>query len=209
MSSSFSNPTEIFSVVACSSGEGSLTTGYLCINPALLCVPTGDLDSETTVARAAAQSPVGPQPQLATYDVSTARIFMFCTDVSQPHPHGVGLGLGGHVAIQHTHRQDRCRRPGPNHGSRNLNMNCKKRRTAFQCTDCKKGFKRSQELSRHRKDVHEPPRNCLFCVFKWSRPSNIKAHLLAKHSEKFTAEHLVTFQALCGRMIVAFLDAYN
>lgn len=63
--------------MACSSGEGPLTTGYLYINPTLLCVPTGGLDSETTVAHAAAQSPVGLQPQLATYDVSTARFFMF------------------------------------------------------------------------------------------------------------------------------------
>ena len=83
------------------------------------------------------------------------------------------------------------------------------RKVRAVCTDCSKGFGRAQELARHRKDVHERPRNCLFCGFKWTRPSNIKAHLFAKHGEKFTAEHRVTIQALRGRMIVAFLDAYN
>ena len=77
------------------------------------------------------------------------------------------------------------------------------------CTDCNIGFGRVQELARHRKDVHERRRICLFCDFKWTRPSNIKAHLFAKHSENFTAENLVTIQALRGRMIVAFLDEYN
>ena len=43
--------------------------------PALLCVPTGDLTLETTVARV--QSPVVPQPQLLTHEVSAARIIIF------------------------------------------------------------------------------------------------------------------------------------
>ncbi|KAF8496856.1 hypothetical protein F5888DRAFT_370531 [Russula emetica] len=177
MSSSFSNPTEIFwAMMACSSGEG-LLTGDPCINPALLCVPTEDPTIETTVP--SVQLPVGPQPQLSTYEARTH-----------------GTGPEGHVTIQRTHWQDR--------GSRN--MNCKVRTV---CTDCNKGFGRAQELARHRKDVHGQRRHCLFCGFKWTRPSNIKAHLFTKHSEKFTAEQLVTIQALRGRMVVAFIDAYN
>ncbi|KAI0277738.1 hypothetical protein BGY98DRAFT_934184 [Russula aff. rugulosa BPL654] len=180
MPSSFFDPTEIFWAMTCSSAEG-LRADDPCINPALHCVrvPTGDPTLETTVARG--QLPVGPQPQLLTYE-----------DPSRPH----GTGLGGHVTIQRAHWQDRC--------GRNKN-----RKVRAVCTNCNKVFGRAQELARHRKDVHEPPRNCLFCGFKWTRPSNIKTHLFAKHSEKFTAEHLVTIQALHGRMIVAFLDAYN
>jgi DNA-directed RNA polymerase subunit RPC12/RpoP len=100
------------------------------------------------------------------------------------------------VTIQRTHKQDR--------GGHNMN-----RKVRAVCANCNKGFGRAQELARHRKDVHERPRNCPFCGFKWTRPSNIKAHLFAKHSKKFSAENLVAIQALRGRMIVAFLDAYN
>ena len=53
-----------------SSGEG-FRTGDPRVNSALL--PTGDPTLETTVARI--QLPVGPQPQLSSYDVSTARFF--------------------------------------------------------------------------------------------------------------------------------------
>lgn len=198
MSSSFSNPTELFWAMVCSGGE-RLRTGDPWVNPAELCdprLPTGDATLEATVARV--QLPVGSQPESATYEASTARtaarFLMIRTNVSQARPHE--NGLGGHLTIQRTHRRDR--------GSRN--MNCKVRTV---CTDCDKSFGRAQELTRHKKDVHESPRNCLFCGFKWTRPSNIKAHLFAKHSSKFTAENLFTIQALRGRMIVAFLDAYN
>ena len=119
--------------------------------------------------------------------------FMIRTNVLQARPHGAGLG--GHVAIQRTHWQNR---------SYNVN-----RKVRPICANCDKSFGRTQELARHRKDVHERPRNCLFCDFKWTRPSNIKTHLLAKHGKEFTAGNLVTIQALRGRMIVAFLDAYN
>lgn len=49
----------------------------------------------------------------------------------------------------------------------------------------------------------------MFCGFRWTRPINIKTHLLAKHRGKFNAEILITIQALRGRMIVAFLDGYD
>ncbi len=85
-------------------------------------------------------------------------------------------------------------------------MNCKARAI---CADCGRGFGRVQELARHRKDSHEEPRQCPFCDFKWTRPYNIKAHILARHCGKFTAELLVVIKALRGRMIIAFLDGYN
>ncbi len=175
------------------SWEG-LRAGDPCINPALLCAPTGGPTLEATVA--CVQSPVaqGHQPQLSTYEVSIARFFFIRTKVFQARPHG--SGLEGHVNTQRTRLQGR--------GSHNMNP---KVRTV--CTVCGESFGRAQELARHRKDVHERPRRCLFCGFKWTRPYNIKAHLVAKHSEKFTAELLATFQALRGRLIVAFLDAYN
>jgi hypothetical protein len=59
--------------MACSSGEG-LRTGDPCVNPALLGFPTRDPALEITVARF--QLPVGPQPQLATFEVSTAKFIM-------------------------------------------------------------------------------------------------------------------------------------
>ena len=59
------------------------------------------------------------------------------------------------------------------------------------------------------KDKHETRRQCTFCHFRWSRPNNIKVHLLARHRGKFTPELLITIRALRGQMIVAFLDEYN
>ncbi len=179
--------------MGCPSREG-LRAGDPCISPALLCSPTADLTLETTVT--CVQLSVGhqPQPQLSTNEVSIAGFFMIRTKLSQARPHG--SGLEGHVTTQRTRLQDR--------GSRDMN-----RKVRTVCTDCDKFFGRAQELARHRKDVHERPRYCLFCSFKWTRPNNIKAHLVANHSEKFTAELLVTFRALRGRLIVAFLDAYN
>ena len=83
------------------------------------------------------------------------------------------------------------------------------RRVRPTCTDCNKDFLRVQELKRHLKDIHEPRRQCPFCGFMWTRPNNIKVHLLAKHRDNFTAELLVTIQAMRGQMIAKFLDSYN
>ena len=77
------------------------------------------------------------------------------------------------------------------------------------CTDCKREFARVQEFKRHLKDKHEPRRQCPFCNLRWTRPNVIKVHLLAKHRRNFTAELLVTIQALRGQGVVAFLDGYD
>lgn len=60
---------EFFWDMAYSSRDG-LGAGDPHIDPALLCVPTEGPTLETTVARV--HLPVGPQPQLSTYEVSIA-----------------------------------------------------------------------------------------------------------------------------------------
>ena len=77
------------------------------------------------------------------------------------------------------------------------------------CVYCNKEFGRSQELKRHVKDVHMPRRRCPFCPFVWARPGKIKAHLVADHAERFTAEILEGIKALCGRRVIEFVDAYD
>jgi hypothetical protein len=219
MSSSFFEPTNFLWAV----GSEGLCSGDPRINSATLCFPTGDSISEATVAdkqgRTAfhhgdeAPSPlhfphvraemgaftalIQSGPILPTYRVSVARFPVIRVQIIASQARPSASGVGEHVIIQDT--QDGLG------GTRNMN---RKARRAV-CTDCNKGFGRAQELARHRKDVHEQRRHCLFCGFKWTRPSNIKAHLLTKHSENFTAELLVTIQALRGRLIVAFLDAYS
>ncbi|KAF8496862.1 hypothetical protein F5888DRAFT_370736 [Russula emetica] len=200
MSSSFSEPIDFLWAVG---REGLVCSGDPRINSALFCFPTGDSISEATVADKQgmsafyhgdeASSPLHFHPVRAETGAFTACI------PSGPQPNlptyrAQPSGVGEHVIIQDT--QDG--------GTRNRN-----RKARAVCTDCNKDFGRAQELARHRKDVHEQRHLCLFCDFKWTRPSSIKAHLFAKHSEKFTVEHLVAIQALRGRMIVAFLDAYN
>ena len=54
-----------------------------------------------------------------------------------------------------------------------------------------------------------PPRQCPFCKFTWTRPAKIKAHLIADHAEKFTAEMLERIRASCGRRVIEFVDVYD
>jgi len=77
------------------------------------------------------------------------------------------------------------------------------------CVYCDKEFRRVQELKRHLKDIHMPRRGCPFCPFMWTRPGQIKAHLIADHAEQFTAEVLEGIKALCGRRVIEFVDAYD
>ena len=219
MPSLFSEPAE-FPWTAPLTGEEGLCADDPCVNSTLLCAPTGDSTLEATVGdnqgRATlhhsdeASLPLhlhnshaemeaslaclqfGSQPNLQTYEVIVTRLSLIRvqTNVPQTWPHGAR----GHVTIQ----------AAQGHDSGNM-----RRRVQTVCIDCNKGFRRAQELARHRKDVHEQPRHCLFCGFKWTRPNSIKVHLLARHRGKFTAELLITIQALRGRMIVAFLDGYD
>lgn len=210
MPSPFSEPTESFLTVLRLGGEELRADGPY-INPTLLCASIGDSTLEAAVMDKKGRTtfdhgddvslPLSfrhsciqsePQPNLPSYEVSVTRspAIRIQLNVPQARAHETS----GHVTTQPT--QD-C-------GSRNMN-----RRARNICTDCNRRFGRAQELARHRKDVHEQPRYCLFCGFKWTRPISIKTHLLARHREKFNAELLVTIQALRGRMIVAFLDEYD
>ena len=43
----------------------------------------------------------------------------------------------------------------------------------------------------------------------WARPDKIKAHTMAHHAERFTAEILDELAALRGRRVIEFLDGYR
>jgi Zinc finger, C2H2 type len=77
------------------------------------------------------------------------------------------------------------------------------------CGYCNKDFGRVQELNRHLNEQHMPPCRCPFCDFTWTRPNGMKAHLMVRHAEKFTAEMLEAIEALRGRRFIEFIDAYD
>ena len=54
-----------------------------------------------------------------------------------------------------------------------------------------------------------PRRRCPFCDFRWTRPDGIKAHLMARHAKKFTADILEEVKALRGQHFIEFVDAYD
>ena len=69
-----------------------------------------------------------------------------------------------------------------------------------------KVFKGSSNTSKTR---HMDRRRCPFCTFRWSRPNNIKVHIISKHVERFTAELLEAIKGLRGRQVIAFVDGYD
>jgi hypothetical protein len=77
------------------------------------------------------------------------------------------------------------------------------------CLLCPSVFKRIQELKRHIRDKHMDRRRCPFCTFRWTRPNNIKVHIISKHAERFTAELLEAIRDLRGRQVIAFVDGYD
>ena len=79
----------------------------------------------------------------------------------------------------------------------------------FVCTDCDRQFGRIQELRRHLRERHEPPRRCPFCEFTWTRPDKIKDHITRFHPDNFTVEVMAVFRALHGKNLVAFLDDFE
>lgn len=83
------------------------------------------------------------------------------------------------------------------------------RRARPICVPCNKDFGRVQELKRHLIEKHMPLRRCPFCDVPWTRPSGMKAHLVARHAKRFTAEMLEAIKALRGRRFIEFMDAYN
>ena len=77
------------------------------------------------------------------------------------------------------------------------------------CAECNKEFGRVQELKRHQKDRHEPPRGCPLCGdFAWKRPYLIKDHLVTDHKNELTPEMLAQIDTLHGQKVVAFVDSF-
>jgi len=74
---------------------------------------------------------------------------------------------------------------------------------------CGSVFKRILELKRHMIDKHMARRRCPFCAFRWSRPNNIKVHIISKHAKRFTAEILEGIKGLRGRDVIAFIGGYD
>ena len=72
------------------------------------------------------------------------------------------------------------------------------------CLHCGRVFKRIQELKRHMVDKRMVRRRCPFCMFRWSRPNNIKVHIISEHAEIFTAEILEASKGLRGRDVFFF-----
>ncbi|KAH9972911.1 hypothetical protein BJV74DRAFT_799010 [Russula compacta] len=121
-----------------------------------------------------------PQPSFSSYE----------TNVSQGHPHGPG----GDLIMQGTGDGDsRGAHPKPR---------------PF-CPTCGKYFGRVQERNRHVVEQHQPPRKCPFCYFKWARPANIKAHILAEHRDILPIDVLNHVGTLCGRQLLEFLKLFH
>jgi len=64
--------------------------------------------------------------------------------------------------------------------------------------DCRKTYRRSQDLRRHTRDKHQTPHKCPFCDTKWTRPEKIRGHLTTKHEDHFTEEELREVRGLRG-----------
>ena len=54
------------------------------------------------------------------------------------------------------------------------------RKRSYSCDICGKKYSQPQGVSRHRQAEHSP-HSCLYCVFKWSRPYQYRAHLEKWH----------------------------
>ena len=71
--------------------------------------------------------------------------------------------------------------------------------------DCKATFGRPQERRRHLIDVHTLRRQCPFCLYHWTRPDKIRAHLMKNHHDELPQEVLNKIRAKRGQDLVALL----
>ncbi|KAH9013499.1 hypothetical protein EDB85DRAFT_956246 [Lactarius pseudohatsudake] len=76
------------------------------------------------------------------------------------------------------------------------------------CGRCGKAFKRSQEISRHVREVHEPPRQCPLCPFQWKRPCKIQKHMISAHHKEL-APVIEGIRVLRGQDVVGFVEAFE
>ncbi|KAH9172730.1 hypothetical protein EDB89DRAFT_857067 [Lactarius sanguifluus] len=79
----------------------------------------------------------------------------------------------------------------------------------YGCGPCKITFKRLQDIIRHVRDIHDPPRQCPLCHYEWTRAYKIKAHLLKTHSDELCPAVTAGVHALRGHDVVKFIDTYE
>ncbi|KAH9074303.1 hypothetical protein EDB83DRAFT_1953337 [Lactarius deliciosus] len=79
----------------------------------------------------------------------------------------------------------------------------------YGCGLCTKTFKRRQDLMRHVRDVHGPPRQCPLCPYEWTRAYKIKAHLLKAHSDELCPVVALGIRVLRGHDVVEFIDTHE
>ncbi|KAI9428754.1 hypothetical protein H4582DRAFT_473195 [Lactarius indigo] len=82
-------------------------------------------------------------------------------------------------------------------------------RKQYDCGPCKKTFKRLQDIIRHVRDIHNPPRQCPLCHFEWTRAYKIKAHLLKVHTDELCPAVSTGVRGLRGHDVVKFIDTYE
>ncbi|KAH9059249.1 hypothetical protein EDB87DRAFT_796849 [Lactarius vividus] len=76
------------------------------------------------------------------------------------------------------------------------------------CGRCGKAFKRSQEIARHVREVHDPPRQCPLCSFRWKRAYKIQRHLISVHHKEFTPV-VEGIRIMRGQDVVGFVEAFE
>lgn len=81
----------------------------------------------------------------------------------------------------------------------NRSKACVTLRRVHHCANCKKVYRRPQDLKRHTRDSHEWQRKCPFCCARWSRPERIRAHLMKKHISRLTKDQQEEIGSLRGR----------
>ncbi|KAI9436200.1 hypothetical protein H4582DRAFT_461242 [Lactarius indigo] len=76
------------------------------------------------------------------------------------------------------------------------------------CWRCRKVFKRIQEIARHAREVHDPPRQCPLCPFQWKRAYKIQKHLISAHHKEFTPV-VEGIRILRGQDVVRFVETFE
>ncbi|KAH9006644.1 hypothetical protein EDB83DRAFT_741682 [Lactarius deliciosus] len=74
------------------------------------------------------------------------------------------------------------------------------------CGRCGKISKRSQELARHFREIHDPPRQCPLCPLQWKRAYKIKKHLIKVHHKEITPV-VEGVRILQGQDVIEFVEA--
>ncbi|KAI9451981.1 hypothetical protein BJY52DRAFT_957783 [Lactarius psammicola] len=76
------------------------------------------------------------------------------------------------------------------------------------CERCGKISKRIQELTRHVREVHDPPRQCPLCPFRWKRAYKIREHLVKVHHKEFKPV-VEWIRILQGQDVIEFVETFE